>query len=517
MTAVLYCLFAAGIVFGYAALKQVLISERVYREQCTKEELEDKVEVCAAQELRLNFIFTVAAVSTNVCALPVGIVLDRDGPRVASLTGCFFIALGCLFLAFAADLTFDGYIPGYLSLALGGPFVFIPSFHLSNTFPRYSGLILALLTGAFDTSSAQFLFYRLGYFASGHTLTPKKYFLVYLIIPVLILLAQITLMPSKTYQTVGELIENAEDGEETSATGNHSTYGTSSSSQNSGTQSAAPERRSSTGSEVTALLGSKDAADHLRREDATKAKSGVWGALHSLPASRQIITPWFILIAVFTILQMTRINYFVATVRPQYEYLLHSVSLAREINHFFDIALPLGGVISVPFVGLILDNTSTPFVIALLVIIATAIGILGVIPGQVWAAYANIILFVLYRPFYYTAVSDYAAKVFGFQTFGKAYGLIICLAGLGNFSQSALDAARVKWSDGDPIPVNVLLLGLGAVLGAALWAYVWWKSKSLRRDMLAAEAEGTMGSERERLMPGADVPPNSSDDEIRGS
>jgi hypothetical protein len=41
---------------------------------------------------------------------------------------------------------------------------------------------------------------------------------------------------------------------------------------------------------------------------------------------------------------------------------------------------------------------------SLLVVIATAIGVLGVIP-QTWAAYANICLFVIYRPLYYTAVS----------------------------------------------------------------------------------------------------------------
>ncbi|KAL9033763.1 MAG: hypothetical protein Q9214_007355 [Letrouitia sp. 1 TL-2023] len=32
--AVIYCLFAAGIVFGYAALKPVLVQEGVYRNYC---------------------------------------------------------------------------------------------------------------------------------------------------------------------------------------------------------------------------------------------------------------------------------------------------------------------------------------------------------------------------------------------------------------------------------------------------------------------------------------------------
>jgi hypothetical protein len=131
------------------------------------------------------------------------------------------------------------------------------------------------------------------------------------------------------------------------------------------------------------------------------------------------MSPWFVLIALFTVIQMTRINYFVATVRSQYAYLLGNWEDAIVVNNFFDIALPMGGVVAIPFIGMILDTLSTTLVLSLLVVTATTIGILGVIPN-IWAAYANICLFVVYRPFYYTCVSDYAAKVFGFHTFGKS-------------------------------------------------------------------------------------------------
>jgi hypothetical protein len=50
--AVVYCLFAAGVVFGYAAIKPVLIDEGVYRNLCTKQELKDDVDVCYEQEIR---------------------------------------------------------------------------------------------------------------------------------------------------------------------------------------------------------------------------------------------------------------------------------------------------------------------------------------------------------------------------------------------------------------------------------------------------------------------------------
>lgn len=53
--AVVYCLFAAGVVFGYAAIKPVLLDEGVYRNLCTKKELDENVVLCYEQELRYGF------------------------------------------------------------------------------------------------------------------------------------------------------------------------------------------------------------------------------------------------------------------------------------------------------------------------------------------------------------------------------------------------------------------------------------------------------------------------------
>ena len=52
LVAVIYCLLAAGIVFGYAAIKPVLIHEGVYRDRCTKDELDQGVRTCYEQEIR---------------------------------------------------------------------------------------------------------------------------------------------------------------------------------------------------------------------------------------------------------------------------------------------------------------------------------------------------------------------------------------------------------------------------------------------------------------------------------
>lgn len=175
----------------------------------------------------------------------------------------------------------------------------------------------------------------------------------------------------------------------------------------------------------------------------------------------------------FTVIQMLRLNYFMATIRTQYSYLLGSDDAARTLNQFFDIALPLGGIVAIPFVGIVLDRLSCVFVLSCLAIGSSVIGILGLIPHSMTAGVANICIFVLFRPFYYTAISDYAGKVFGYSTFGTVYGALICIAGLCNLLQGLLDYVFERLCNGNPFLVNLGLFWIGLVADAVLIGYVW--------------------------------------------
>ncbi|KAJ9271082.1 hypothetical protein DTO212C5_2740 [Paecilomyces variotii] len=517
LVAVIYCLLAAGIVFGFAAIKPVLIREGVYRDYCTKEELQRGDLVCYGQEIRLNLMFTVAAVATNVCALPVGTILDVYGPRVSGIIGSVCLALGASLFAFSQNLPFDGYMPGYLFLALGGPFVFISSFHLSNTFPTRSGLILSMLTGAFDASSALFLIFRILNESTAGSFSVKTFFTLYLVVPLFILAAEIFLMPSTSYKTAGELVQQAQG--EIAAEVNDRLDESVDQSERERQRNERRIRRESVVSSIRDLLddgtGDRKISDlnfdpsdpefSSRQQEFVKKQSplpaenthsvgGVWGAMHGASALEQIKSPWFILITLFTVLQMLRINYFVATVRQQYTYLLGSPSQADQLNRIFDLLLPLGGLLSVPFIGTILDTATTPVVLLVLVAVATLIGILGCIPGSPAAGYANIALFVLYRPFYYTAVSDYSAKVFGFQTFGKVYGLVICLAGICNFAQAGLDALTFKAFHRNPIPINAMLTLVAFLVGTVLVSFVWWKARIMAASGVYSDVAAVQGT-----------------------
>lgn len=90
--------------------------------------------------------------------------------------------------------------------------------------------------------------------------------------------------------------------------------------------------------------------------------------------------------------------------------------------------------------------------------------------------------------------SDYATKVFGFATFGRVYGTIICLSGLANFSQYGLDALTHHTFHENPIPINAFLTVAGFVVGTGLVGFV-----TVQGHRLSAQAEAD-DEEREPLL-----------------
>lgn len=528
--AVLWCLFGAGPIFGFAALKPTLIDQGIYEDVCvvsnqtdvssassassaapgrlvqllsslapvSADELhtEGFISKCTEQDLKLNMMFTVGAALTNVSALVIGRTLDTYGPRVCGLVGAGFLLLAsALFIYSKAILArglFDPFLVGYSCMALGGPFAYISSFQLSNAFPEKSGLVLALLTGAFDTSSAVFLIYKKLYLGHPAFFRLETFYKLYLVVPLFIIVVQFLVMPQESYLTPPpELIPNPTDEqralsiaaaqEEYIHTGMEGELdnGTGSGSNDFADDAAAStplipptntRRRSSLGDAYKSVYIEEEV------EDAAKSKTelcySIFGILHGHPVSFQFSSWWFRLICLFSTIQMLRLNYFVATVNSQYAFLLGSHDAANALNRIFDVALPLGGVLSIPFVGMFLDTFPTSIVLAALLGVSLLIGVLGVIRNSFAAGVVNVLIFVAYRPFFYTSISDYCAKVFGFQTFGTVYGSIMTVAGFVNFLQSILDKLTHTTFNMNPIPLNLLLLAITVVIGTATVAYV---------------------------------------------
>lgn len=506
--AVIWCLFGAGPIFGFAALKPTLINQGIYKEVCDLAEdnldknsnmffdllttlapvssgelqTEGFISQCTNQDLKLNMMFTVGAALTNVSALLIGRTLDSYGPRLCGLIGAFFLLLASFTFIYAKSIVahgfFDPYLVGYSFMALGGPFSYISSFQLSNAFPEKSGLILALLTGAFDTSSAVFLIYKKLYLRYPEFFVLETFYKFYLVVPIFIIVVQLLVMPYESYLTPpAELIPNPTDSQRALSMAAaqeehiHSSVESESNDPSSPLiRPATTRRRSSLGDAYKSIYIEEEVEDAAKSK--TELSYSIFGILHGYSASYQFKTWWFILICLFSTIQMLRLNYFVATVNSQYVYLFNSYDMANSLNKIFDVALPLGGVISIPFVGIFLDNFSTSVVLGALLAVSLLIGVLGVIKNSFASGVINVLIFVAYRPFFYTSISDYCAKVFGFETFGTVYGSIMTVAGFVNFLQSVLDKLTHTTFKMNPIPLNLLLLGITVAIGGATVAYV---------------------------------------------
>ncbi|KAF3771116.1 MFS general substrate transporter [Cryphonectria parasitica EP155] len=531
--AVTACVLASGIVCGFAALKPILIAEGVYRSLCPVDwpapspGLDGEAQIpCPAQDMRLNLFFITASITLNVATVLAGYVLDHHGRRACYLLAAaiLFLGSGCMSLAFYLGeesrvlAWFDGYITGNLLLGLGGTFLFVSSYQLSNAFPRRAGLVVALVTGAFDASAAVFLFYRLAYEATQHRFRPAIFFLAFaLTIPPLLCAAELTLMPRAAYSTRREYqaaLAAAQDPTQDERDSDDERFAHEPAGALGRERRRRADEREARMEALEAVAGNADerAADMAAARGRQEA-SGVHGILQqqqkqqkqqkqqATVVAAQMATPWFWLLLLMTATQMTRMNYFIATVRAQYRYMLSGdEDAAGAVNGLFDAALPVAGVLTTPFIGVLLNEMPVWATLAVLTVLTAVLGILNCVSGSLDAAYATVIMFVLYRPLYYSAVSDYATKVFGFATFGRIYGTVICASGAGQFIQPALDALTHGPLHNNPVPVNIVFGVTGTVLSAALTLFVYVKTRENKERRKQQQHEGEEDGERRALL-----------------
>jgi len=71
-----------------------------------------------------------------------------------------------------------------------------------------------------------------------------------------------------------------------------------------------------------------------------------------------------------------------------------------------------------------------------------------------------------------------------------------------NFSQSGLDALMHTVFNGNPVPVNLMLMGTALFVGCMLVLFVGVRSYYMKREILVEEAEHA----QETVMPGAEMP-----------
>ncbi|MBN3311696.1 S43A3 protein, partial [Atractosteus spatula] len=508
LTGLVECMCFAGLVFGWASLVFVLKSDGYFSSLCSNHTDSNGTQHtvdCSAQDEQLSLVFTIASFMNNFMTLPNGFIFDRFGTAVARLLAISFHTSATLMVAFSSAVSSVILFPALSLLAVGGILLLLTNMQVGNLFGSRRSTIITLYNGAFDSSSAVFLIVKVLY-EKGVSL--RSSFLFLSCCSVLHFLRTFLLMPRKHIPY--PLPEDYTYGVHTCGTNTHMiTTGRASCGRSSSYRVEKTEKGNVQEESTTCQPEAK-----LQEQDSEPKKvclDCINPSLSALsldePSFRSCVFSFFFLWHLTWISVMQLRHYlFIGTLNPMLTRLAQNdpTLVSRYTNAF--AFTQLCGVLCAPWNGMIMDRhkrapksgtqgegqpadspapgraVCSPEAVfsifttagrpereadlhsAVLSLALTALQCLlfslcasiPLLPLQ----YLTFILQVVNRSFLYGGNAAFIAVAFPPGHFGKLYGLVMSLSAIVSLLQYPCFALVKGYLQGDPLYVNVALIGL---------------------------------------------------------
>ena len=439
LLAVLQTFSAAGVLFGWNALETALRAEGVFEHLCGAAAVAAG-DGCSAQTMRLALLFTVGATVQTVASLPVGALLDRFGPRRTTVCSAVAFGLGMLCLALASAQRHGFYYPAVTLLGLASPGLLFSTFHISVLFAGAGRdkLVVALLNGGFDASSAVFMIFEQ---LSRDPGVPLSTLAAAYGGTVSIGLAAIALFawPDDSFEMAPAA----------------------------GSPPLPTTAAAATPPEPPKPLG-KVPPTPVQQPPALEED------LSAMPFRSQVRSRTFVMQLCFFCVHMLKFTWYISTLFKQLEQMGQDPDDPSQLR-LFSVLLPCGIILN-PLVGWLMDHA--PFYASTAFASATAL-VFGAVASsmELGAQPAAFVAFAVFRSSFYSVTTAFVTATFGFTNFGKLWGLTIFVSAFVSLLQYLFLHFVYASFDGRFNFFNHFMTGLN-VLSFAFPVWLWAQQKA---------------------------------------